>query len=1326
MKKIRTINLALWLPAGIISVFLCLFILHSYNNYQQQIDHIYEQGQSNLISTIWQLAGAIEYKIANNDHQEIRRDIASFNLKDNAEFSAFLTPDNIIEFASFFAWQGKPAQETIPALDVRLIEQARNSHKLVVNRNTHLITAIVPVADKHEQQNHHAHIASLLVLQINLERQLQQAFKDVSSDIIPFLVILFLTTLLLIWALQKSVIKPLHALQGLVSQFKQGDFNLHNPLSGNTEQTRVAQALVDAGHHIKQQLIDLADKEQRLSVTLHSIGDAVIVTDHLGKITRMNKAANELTGWQQDEAIGLDLPVVFDIYNASTGDAVANPVEQVLATKKTVELANHTVLVSKSGQRFHISDSAAPIRVADDESSPILGVILVFQNVTTQYHLREALKENIDFLENLLRVSPTVTYVLDVVNGEKPQFHLSYITDSIVRYTGETSETWLQSPSYWQTRVHPDDAIAVYHKLIEAIETKKTCINDFRIHHQDGHYITVRDHLTAVFDEQDNIIKIVGVAFDISAYKQTLEQNQVLGEILERSLNEIYVFDINTFKFTQVNKGARSNLGYSMEELLTLTPIDLKPEFSREEFEHLVEPLINGEKDRLEFETIHQRKDGSSYPVEIDLQIDCRGEQAVFVAIVDDITARKQIEQSLIKEKSLLRSIIDSTPDFIFCKDDEGVYLRCNKAVEELFGAKEAEIVGKTDFDFVDKTTAESFREQDKIMMDKGQTNINEETVIYPDGRRAILQTLKTPYKTASGEVLGLLGIARDITEQRKAEQELHIAGQVFAASNEGILVTDPDNNIIQVNPAFSEITGYNKEEVIGKNPRILSSGLQDHDFFHRFWTSLHASGSWSGEIWNRRKSGEVYPQWLSISIIKDSHGHIQQYIALMSDISKNKAAEERISWLAHHDVLTKLPNRALLQDRTHQALIAAERQQKKVALLFIDLDRFKFINDSLGHSIGDELLIEVAQRLLHEVREDDTVSRTGGDEFTVLLTNSDEQGAAHVAEKLIEKISHPFVIKGHHLYVTLSIGISLFPDNGRDAQILNQKADTAMYRAKENGRNQYQFFTEEMQSQLLNRLELEHALRFSVKHNELELVYQPQIDINTKTIIGAEALLRWKHPEKGYISPLEFIPIAEESGMITEIGQWVLDTAMIQLQQWMKAGYHELTVAVNLSAVQFNDPKLVENITTLKDKYHICSQNLELEITESVAMANVDLTIKQLEQLSKAGVQLSLDDFGTGYSSLSYLKKFPINKLKIDQSFIFDMLVDKDEEAIVDAIITLAQTLGLKTIAEGVEEKLQMDALQMKGCDQLQGYYFSKPIPAQQFSQLLESHKNS
>ncbi|MCL5975478.1 MAG: EAL domain-containing protein, partial [Gammaproteobacteria bacterium] len=691
-----------------------------------------------------------------------------------------------------------------------------------------------------------------------------------------------------------------------------------------------------------------------------------------------------------------------------------------------------------------------------------------------------------------------------------------------------------------------------------------------------------------------------------------------------------------------------------------------------------------------------------------------------YIGIQQDITDRLAAEQDLIESEARMAAVMDTVPDAIITINLDGTINSFNKAAESIFGYSSDEMIGQSVDIIVPDEYKEAHRNGIKRFAASGKGNIMgtrvELEALTKSGRRIWIEMALSSVN--AGNKRYVTGLLRDISEKKVIEEATRVSAVAFE-TQEGIFVTDASGKILKVNNAFTTLTGYTSADVVGKYPSILKSGQHDKYFYEQMWAQLEQQGFWSGEVQNRRKNGEIYPQWLSINRVENTQQNTHNYVAIMSDISKYREAEEQINFLAYHDVLTSLPNRALLKDRIGQALISAERHQQKLALLYMDLDRFKFINDSLGHAIGDKLLVKVAERLSEQVREEDTICRTGGDEFIILLPDTDADGAGHVAEKLVENITTLFEIDGNQLFVTLSIGISIYPDNGEDAESLNKHADTAMYRAKQAGRNQYQFFTTEMHSQIVYKLELEHALRFALNRGELSLVYQPLLDIKQNKITGAEALLRWRHPELGMISPLDFIPIAEETGMINPIGQWILHTAIAQCKQWTEAG-HDLVIAINLSAVQFNNPLLVSMINSILDEYQLAANNLELEITESVAMINIDLTIKQLKALAEAGIRLSLDDFGTGYSSLNYLKKFPINKLKIDQSFVFDMLIDEDDEAIVDAVITLARSLGLKTLAEGVETPEHLQALKNKGCDFMQGFLFSRPVPAEQFISLL------
>jgi diguanylate cyclase (GGDEF)-like protein/PAS domain S-box-containing protein len=571
-----------------------------------------------------------------------------------------------------------------------------------------------------------------------------------------------------------------------------------------------------------------------------------------------------------------------------------------------------------------------------------------------------------------------------------------------------------------------------------------------------------------------------------------------------------------------------------------------------------------------------------------------------------------------------------------------------------------------------------------------------------------------------SGHRTGAVGAWLDVTDRKQAEEQLRLTAQVFESSQEGIVITDADNHFLSVNRAFTEITGYTKDEVLGRNPHLLASGRQDKAFYEVMWRTLQSAGHWQGEVWNRRKNGDIYPEWLSISAIRNPAGQITQHIGILTDLSSRKDAEEKIRFLSNYDALTQLPNRILLHDRAQVALAAAQRAHATVALMYVDLDRFKNINDSLGHAVGDRLLQELATRFTTHLHPDDTICRPGGDEFILLLPNTDYQGAAHVAQRTLATIAEPFVIDGQRLSLTASIGIALFPDNGSDLARLSQCADAALFRAKQNGRSNFQFFEQQMHERANEVLRIENDLRRALENKELLLYYQAQVDASSLKIVGVEALVRWQHPEWGLVSPARFIPVAEESGQIRDIGTWVLYTAVQQNADWQAAGLPIVPVAINLSVVQFKDASLCDSVIDAMRVSGLDPSMVELELTESIAMDDSSFTIDMVARLHSLGIGLSIDDFGTGYSSLSYLKRFKIDKLKIDQSFIRDLRTDPDDAAIVTAIIGLARGLGFRTIAEGVETQAQLDFLRTHQCDEIQGYLYSKPVPADEFALLL------
>jgi diguanylate cyclase (GGDEF)-like protein/PAS domain S-box-containing protein len=604
-----------------------------------------------------------------------------------------------------------------------------------------------------------------------------------------------------------------------------------------------------------------------------------------------------------------------------------------------------------------------------------------------------------------------------------------------------------------------------------------------------------------------------------------------------------------------------------------------------------------------------------------------------------------------------------------------------------------------------------------------GEPPVQTETHFTQQGSVSDIRVASLPDE--SGRAESVLMILVDVTERLEAEAQLALAARVIEHSSECIMITDRDNVIVSVNPACSSIIGYTADELVGRSPRMLQSGRHDRDFYAGLWNAIAATGGWHGEIWNRHKDGRLLPRWLSISTISDQAGVVQHHIGIYTDITEQKAAEERISYLAYYDALTHLPNRALFQERLASALAQAKRNGQPIAVLVLDLDHFKQINDSPGHLVGDGLLQEAARRMQHSIRERDTVARPGGDEFMLILPDTDAEGAAHTAEKIVRSLAEPMRLDSHALHVSCSVGISLYPENGRDAGSLIQNADAAMYRAKGRGRNDYQFFTDEMHRDALRVLSLEQGLRRALARDEFRLHYQPLIDIPSGRLIGFEALLRWQHPERGLVMAGNFIRSAETSGLIMEIGLWVLRKAAFQIKAWEQAGACPWTVSVNLSAAQFHRSHrqcvLTEQVAGVLGESGIAPGLLELEITETAIMEDSHQTIQALSVLREMGVRLAIDDFGTGYSSLAYLKNFPVDRLKIDQSFIRDIAVDPKDEAIVDAAISLGRHFGMEVMAEGVETEQQLHKLREKGCGQAQGYYFGRPLPIEELNGWLQ-----
>ena len=696
------------------------------------------------------------------------------------------------------------------------------------------------------------------------------------------------------------------------------------------------------------------------------------------------------------------------------------------------------------------------------------------------------------------------------------------------------------------------------------------------------------------------------------------------------------------------------------------------------------------------------------------------------------LTTRRELAVALAQTMTLdLRrseaaheSLLNALPDLLFEVDLDGRYISFRTSRPDMLAVPPQTFLGRLISEVLPEPAATISMAALQEAHTKGFSFGHEIEIQTPSGAQWFELSVARKNDSLADKPLFVF-LSRDVTTRKQAERERALSAQVFNSARESTLITDEHNRIVAVNPAFTALTGYTAAEALGNTPSMLASGLQAPDFYAEMWQHIRTHGSWQGEIMNRRKDGSVYPQWLSINTVRDGKGHITQHIAVMSDLTASKAAQQRIDHLAHYDALTGLPNSVLLHDRGDLAVASAHRKNAPLSLLVIDLDRFRKVNDSLGMPSGDVVLQTVAKRMVEHIHTDDTLSRHTGDEFTLLLPNTSANGAAHVANKLLGVLAQSFVLNeapDQPLNLTASIGIAVFPDNATEFVPLLQAANAALHRAKQLSGNRFEFFKEDMHGAAREALLIESHLHRALTGNELELHYQPQVDALSGRIIGAEALIRWQHPEWGLVPPFRFIPIAEKSGLIAEVGEWVLNTAVRQQAAWAAAGLDIVPVAINLSALEFRRDTLCSTVQAVLVASGLPPAMLELELTESVAMEDTEFTVTQIQALHALGVKLSIDDFGTGYSSLSYLKRYQIDKLKIDQSFIRDIDNDVSDGAIVRTVISLAHGLGFKTIAEGVETASQLAFLRRYRCDEIQGYYFCRPIVAEAFADLLRN----
>ncbi len=802
------------------------------------------------------------------------------------------------------------------------------------------------------------------------------------------------------------------------------------------------------------------------------------------------------------------------------------------------------------------------------------------------------------------------------------------------------------------------------------------------------------------------------------ALEQELRSSEYHYRGLVESLSAIaWEARLDDYIYTYVSPQAEALLGYPLTDWLTdgfwnrlLHPDDLPKTQA-----YCDEEISAGRDHSVDYRVITAQ--GETLWLKDIISITTHNQQPVLRGLMINISQAKQTEEALRLSEEKFAKAFHASPDgLLLTRQRDGLLIEVNEGFSHLSGYSSPDVLYRSTLDLKLWVDLQQRIELLALLKQQGYVRDFRCSIRHKDGRIRLCEVSSRPLMI--GAETCMLTIARDITERHQMQEKLLQTATVFQSTAEGIVFTDLQQTITAVNRAFTEITGYSESEALGQTPRILASGLHDSAFYIAMWHQLSSEGHWQGEICNKRKNGETYPCWMTISAVRDSEHQITHFVAVFADISSLKHAQDRLDHQAHHDPLTNLPNRLLFENRLQQALSDPDRYGQQGAVLFLDLDRFKNINDSLGHPIGDLLLKAIALRLKEQLRDIDTVARQGGDEFIILLPAlKNPSDAELIANKLLACFNAPFVAGEHELFISASIGASIYPDDGTDVATLVKNADAAMYRSKLKGRNRIERYTHDLTAQASARVLLEQELRRALERGQLSLSYQPKISLKDHSLVGAEALIRWNHPELGNIPPDRFIVLAEENGMIIPIGDWVLEHACHQLNAWKQMYEPFGPVSVNLSGTQLRQPALLARIQELLTSYSLEPGGLQLEITENFIMSQTEEALDVLHKLKQMGVQLAIDDFGTGYSSLSYLKRLPLNTLKIDQSFIRGLPDDVDDVAIVRAIIALGRSMQLTIIAEGVETQAQQDFLAKEGCEQIQGYIVSVPLSADEFA---------
>ncbi len=794
--------------------------------------------------------------------------------------------------------------------------------------------------------------------------------------------------------------------------------------------------------------------------------------------------------------------------------------------------------------------------------------------------------------------------------------------------------------------------------------------------------------------------------------------------VLSTTADAILAIDeSNKIKFA--NKAAHNLFGYSETRLTQMTITDLMPKRFRDAhkkaFKHYLE---SGNKLHQNWHSIPLtalNKAGKEIPIEVSFGEQISAEKRLFIGTIRDVSERRANEEAL----NLSAKILATTTDLVAVVDKNYNYLMVNDAYTKIFRKKPEEIIGHPVAELMGQKNFTAIAQANYDACFLGETVKYRSWFNMDNGTRHFMEVFYYPHINDKNEVQGAIVSSRNMTEQKMAEDALRIMDRAVEASNNGIVITDstqPDNPIIYLNPAFEKMTGYSLKEIKGKNPRLLYNRDLDQPGLHAIRKSLRNREACSAIVRNYHKNGDQFWNDTHVAPVFDDKGELSHYVGISNDVSEQVQYEQELRFQATHDLLTGIPNRSLLYDRLEQSISNLQRNRGKLAILFIDIDRFKQINDTLGHGLGDELLIQIVNRINGRLRKSDTLARLSGDEFVILLRDVDEISSVEsIAREVHKAIAQPYRLQGHEVLTTCSIGISMHPGDASDAESLLRNADIAMYSAKESGRDSIKSYSPDMSSAISERMTLETSLRKAIDRKELELHFQPQINLSSGEIVGAEALLRWNSKEHGSVTPVRFIPIAEDTGLIIPIGEWVLNEACSKMKGWLDKGYKLKKISVNVSGLQVTRGDIVNKVSHALETNQMAAEHLELEVTESVLMHQIEIAIQVMGKLNKLGVSLAIDDFGTGYSSLSYLKRLPLKKLKIDRSFVSGIPDDADDATIARSIVALGKSLQMKVIAEGIETEQQLQFVTDEGCDEGQGYLFSRPLSAREFENLLK-----